>query len=152
TVEVATSASEADVLRLAASLEQGSEHPLAAAIVAGAADRGVALGKAEGFRSITGQGVTGQVGGRDVALGNAPLFESLGIDLRPLGARADALRKDGQTVMFVAVDGRAAGLVGVADPVRASTPDAIARLKDEGLRLVMLTGDSRTTAEAVAKK
>jgi Cu+-exporting ATPase len=141
----------ADLVRLAASLERGSEHPLAAAIVKGAAERGVALSDAADFASITGKGVTGKVDGRAVALGNRALLEELRIDPGPLAARAEALRGDGQTVMFAAVDGRAAGLLGVADPIKTSTPDAIRTLHAEGVRIVMLTGDSRTTAQAVAR-
>ncbi|MEP7122412.1 MAG: heavy metal translocating P-type ATPase [Byssovorax sp.] len=140
-----------EILRLAASLERGSEHPLASAIVAGAEARGLALSAAEGFRSITGKGVTGTVTGHKVALGNARLFEELGIAPGDLAARAETLRLEGQTVMLVAVDGAAAGLLGVADPIRESTAEAIGLLRAEGLRLIMLTGDSRTTAEAVAK-
>ncbi|HVE87066.1 MAG TPA: heavy metal translocating P-type ATPase [Myxococcales bacterium] len=143
---------EGELLRLAAALERGSEHPLAAAIVAGARERGAPVGDAgvTGFTSVTGQGVRGVVGGRAVALGNMRLLE--GVPLGALPEQAEALRLDGQTAMFVAVDGQPAGLLGVADPVKASTPEAIRLLHDEGVRLVMLTGDSRTTAEAVARK
>src|SRR2546426_2875810 len=144
--------SEAEVLRLAASLERGSEHPLAAAIVAGAETRGLALDAAQAFRSITGKGVAGTVGGRRVALGNEKLLEELRIAAAGLAERADALRREGQTVMFVAVDGAAAGLVGVADPIKASTAEALELLRHAGVRIVMLTGDNRTTAEAVARK
>ena len=140
-----------DILVLAASLERGSEHPLASAIVAGAEARKLVLSPAEGFQSITGKGVVGTVGGRKVALGNAKLFEELSIPPQDLVERAEKLRLEGQTVMLVAVDGKAAGLLGVADPIRESTPEAIRLLRAEGLRLIMLTGDSRTTAEAVAK-
>lgn len=143
---------EATLLRLAATLERGSEHPLAAAIVKGAEDRGVALSKADTFDSITGKGVTGRVDGRAVGLGNRALMESLGVDATRLAERAESLRADGQTVMFVAVDGRPAGLIGVADPIKESTPEAIQALHAEGIRIVMMTGDSRTTAQAVAKK
>jgi Cu+-exporting ATPase len=143
---------ENEILRLGASLEQGSEHPLASAIVAGARERGQEPTAAQGFRSITGKGVVGTVGGRTVALGNLALFEELGIAPGDLPGRAEQGRLEGQTVMLVAVDGRAAGLIGVADPVRASTGEAIRLLREEGIRLVMLTGDSRTTAEAVAKQ
>jgi Cu+-exporting ATPase len=142
---------EATLLRLAAGLERGSEHPLAAAIVAGAVERGVEPGSARDFRSVTGKGVTGTVDGRAVVLGNAALLAELGIDPGDLRERAEAGRREGQTVMLVAVDGRAAGLLGVADPVKASTPEALRALRDEGIRIVMLTGDSRTTAEAVAR-
>ncbi len=144
--------SEHDLLRFAASLERGSEHPLAAAIVDGASERQVTLTGADGFESVTGKGVTGTVDGRSVALGNQRLMNDLGITLGPLVEQAEAMRADGQTVMFVAVDGRLAGLVGVADPIKDSTPQAIERLHAEGLRITMLTGDSRTTAEAVAAK
>jgi Cu+-exporting ATPase len=143
---------ETELLRLAASLERGSEHPLAAAIVKGAEARSIRLAQAEAFESVTGKGVKGRVDGRSVALGNRALLESLGVDPGGLADRAEALRADAQTVMFVAVDGRPAGLVGVADPIKERTPEAIATLHREGVRLVMLTGDSRTTAAAVAGK
>ncbi|MFZ2302246.1 MAG: copper-translocating P-type ATPase [Gallionella sp.] len=143
---------EDEVLRLGASLERASEHPLAAAIVGGAQEKGLALAAVGDFRSHTGKGVTGTVEGRAVALGNLKLFEELRIAADELPARAEALRGDGQTVMLLAVDGRAAGLIGVADPVKASTPDAIRALHEEGVRVIMLTGDNRITAEAVAKK
>jgi len=143
---------ESELLRLAASIERGSEHPLAAAIVRGAKDRGIALEEAGDFQSVTGKGVKGRVGGRDVALGNRALLESLGVDPGPMSGRSEELRGDGQTVMFVAVDGRMAGILGVADPIKESTPDAIRSLHAEGIRIVMLTGDSQTTAEAVAGK
>jgi len=143
---------EATLLRLVATLERGSEHPLAAAIVKGAEERGVEVAEAKDFDSVTGKGVTGSVDGRDVALGNRALMESLGIDPSHLVERAEELRAEGQTVMFVAVDGKAAGLVGVADPIKESTPEAIRMLHEEGLRIVMMTGDSETTARAVAKK
>jgi len=143
---------EGQVLRLAASLERGSEHPLAAAIVDGATKRGIKLADATDFRSISGQGVTGLVDGHRVALGNEALLNPLGIDHGRLDARADWMRRDGQTVMFAAVDGRSAGLIGVSDPVKDTTPEALAMLRAEGIRVVMLTGDSGQTAEAVAKK
>ncbi len=143
---------EADLLRLAATLERASEHPLAAAIVEGAEARGVTLGQTAGFESLTGLGVVGQVEGRQVALGNAALMAQRGVAFGPLVEAAEAGRRDGQTVMFVAVDDAPAGLVAVADPVKETTPEAIARLHADGLRLVMLTGDSRTTAEAVARR
>jgi len=143
---------EADLLRLAATLERGSEHPLAAAIVRGAEERGVRAGRAEGFESLTGRGVRGRVEGRDVALGNRALLHDLAIDPGDLADRAEELRRDGQTVMFVALDGVAVGLLGVADPIKESTPDAIRELQADGVRLVMLTGDSGTTARAVAAK
>jgi len=143
---------EPDVLRLGASLERGSEHPLAAAIVRGAEDRGVALSPAEDFVSRTGKGVTGTVEGRAVALGNMRLLEELAIDPGGLRPAAEMAREAGQTVMFVAVDGRVAGLIGVADPVKESTPEAIRALHEAGILIVMLTGDSRTTATAVAQR
>jgi len=142
----------ADLLRLAASLERNSEHPLATAIVKGAEARSLSLSNAEGFTSVTGKGITGRVDGRLVALGNSALLESLDIDPAGLVERAEQLRVDAQTVMFVAVDDKAAGLVGVADPIKASTPEAIQTLHHEGVRLVMLTGDSPTTARTVADK
>jgi P-type Cu+ transporter len=143
---------EDELLRLAASLERGSEHPLAAAIVAGARQRNVLLSEAEDFQSITGKGVTGKVDRRQVALGNSKLIEQLKIEAGKLSARAEALRKAGETVMFVGLDGRLAGLLSVADPIKASTAEAIRALHEDGIRIVMLTGDNRTTAEAVAHK
>jgi Cu+-exporting ATPase len=143
---------ENELLRLAATLEKASEHPLAAAIVGGAEQRGMELSKVESFDSVTGKGVRGKVDGQLVALGNRALLDELQIDAGDLLAKAEELRADGQTVMFVAVDGEVAGLLGVADPIKASTPEAIGQLHEEGIRIVMLTGDSRTTAEAVAKK
>jgi len=137
---------------LAATLEKGSEHPLASAIVNGAAVRNLQLGTVEGFESITGKGVVGDVDSQRVSLGNLRLFESLDIDIGALASRAEELRADGQTVMFVAVDGKAAGLVSVSDPIKETTPAAIEALHREGVRLVMLTGDSETTAQAVAAK
>ncbi len=141
---------EQDLLHFAASIERGSEHPLAAAIVAGAAERGVTLANVEGFESVTGKGVKGQVDSRSVALGNHGLMEQLKVETAALDQRAEELRRDGQTIMFVAVDGNPAGLVGVADPVKSSTPEAVRLLRDDGVQIVMLTGDSRTTAAAVA--
>ncbi|MGH6898634.1 MAG: heavy metal translocating P-type ATPase [Geminicoccaceae bacterium] len=143
---------EGELLRLAASIERASEHPLAAAIVAAAQDRGLQLAEASAFDSITGKGVRGQVDGRAVALGNQRLLQSLNVDPGALAERAEQRRAEGETVMFVVVDGEPAGLVGVADPIKASTPGALAALREEGLRIVMLTGDNRTTAEAVAQK
>ena len=144
---------EADeVLRLGASLERASEHPLAAAIVNGAQEKGITLTAVSEFRSFTGKGVAGTVEGRAVALGNLKLFEELAIEPGELPSRAETLRGDGQTVMLLAIDGKAAGLIGVADPVKASTPDAIRALHEEGVQVIMLTGDNRVTAEAVAKK
>ena len=143
---------EEEVLRLAAGLELGSEHPLAAAIVTGARERGVAVPNASEFESHTGKGVTGNVEGRAVALGNVALMEDRGVDTRSLVPDADTLRGDGATVMFVAIDGRTAGLVAVADPIKESTPEAIDMLHREGLRIVMLTGDNLVTAQAVARR
>jgi len=143
---------ETDLLRVSASLERGSEHPLAAAIVRGAEARGLSLVPAEAFDAVPGKGLRGTVQGRQVVLGNQAFLEELGIGLATLAARAQALREDGQTVMFVAIDGRLAGALGVADPVKASTPDALRLLREDGVWLVMLTGDSRTTAEAVARR
>ncbi|HEU0233583.1 MAG TPA: copper-translocating P-type ATPase, partial [Gallionella sp.] len=143
---------EGEVLRLGASLERASEHPLAAAIVNGAQEKGVALATASDFRSFTGKGVTGTVEGRAVALGNLKLFEELQIDAGDLPMRAEVLRSDGQTVMLLAIAGKAAGLIGVSDPVKASTPDAIRDLHEEGVQVIMLTGDNRITAEVVARK
>jgi Cu+-exporting ATPase len=141
-----------EVLRRAASLERGSEHPLAAAIVQGAEDRGVKLSPAEAFESLTGRGVRGRVDGADVALGNQTLLSELKIDPGALAARAETLRVDGQTVMFVAIENKIAGLLSVADPIKPTSADAIRRLQQDGIRVVMLTGDSRTTAQAVAAK
>ena len=141
-----------EFLRLAATVERGSEHPLAAAIAEGAASRGVTLGDAERFQSVTGKGVVGRVDGHDVVLGNRRLMEEAGIDPGTLFERAEALRREGQTVMFVGIDGRAAGLIGVADPIKSTTPEAVAMLRSAGLHIVMVTGDSRGTAEAVARK
>ena len=142
---------EAEVLRFAASLERGSEHPLAAAIVQGALERGVALTSAHEFESITGKGVRGIVGRTPVSLGNRALMGDLGISLGEMMDRAERMRADGQTVMFVAADGRLVGIIGVADPIKKTTREAIEALAAEGIRIVMLSGDSRTTAEAVAR-
>jgi Cu+-exporting ATPase len=147
----ADSLSEGEVLALASGLERGSEHPLAAAILAGAAERGAAPAGVEEFRSLTGRGVAGRVGARRVALGNARLLEELGVQPGPLGARAEGLRGEGQTVMFLVAGEAVAGIVGVADPIKPSTSEAIRGLQSEGLRVVMLTGDSAVTAKAVAR-
>ena len=144
--------SEAEVLRLAGSLERGSEHPLAAAIVSAAGERKLQLSEARDFRSVTGKGITGYVEGRSVAFGSLSLLEELKIDTLGLRQKAEDLGKDGQTVMFIAVDGKATGLVSVTDPIKESTAEAISRLRREGLRIVMLTGDGQTTAQAVAGK
>ncbi|HET6891641.1 MAG TPA: heavy metal translocating P-type ATPase, partial [Pyrinomonadaceae bacterium] len=139
-VVVAGEIDERELLRLSASLERGSEHPLAGAIVAGAQERGIDLPNAGTFNSITGKGVTGRLAGCDVSLGNQSLLEDLGIDVGELGAKAEELRSDGQTVMFVSVDGKVAGLLGVADPIKQTTPQAIQELHSQNIRLVMLTG------------
>jgi P-type Cu+ transporter len=152
TVEPAGGFEPQALLRLAATLERGSEHPLASAIVKGAEERGIALGSAEEFESITGHGVRGRVDGSQVVLGNRKLVDDLRLDSGALANRAEALRADGQTVMFVVVDSKVAGLLGVADPIKQSTPEALDQLHKDGIRIVMLTGDSRTTAEAVARK
>jgi Cu+-exporting ATPase len=152
TVAPAAESNEHDLLRFAASLERGSEHPLAEAIAAGAQERGVELVKAESFESITGKGIKGKVDGHSVSLGNRALLEELGIDPGEIVARAEEFRADGQTVVFVTVDGKAAGLLGIADPIKESTPEAIKQLHEQGIEIVMLTGDSRTTAQAVASK
>ncbi|MBO6784145.1 MAG: HAD-IC family P-type ATPase, partial [Alphaproteobacteria bacterium] len=131
---------------------RGSEHPLAAAIVAAAEAENLELTEASDFEAVTGKGVRGTVSGRAVALGNARLLADLGVDTGDWPARADALRAEGETVMLVAVDGAMAGIVGVADPVKATTPEALRALAEEGVRVVMLTGDNRTTAEAVARR
>jgi P-type Cu+ transporter len=140
------------LLSLAASLERGSEHPLAAAIVNGAQAKNIPLIPVEEFESITGRGVKGHVEGVTVALGNQKLLQETGLEPGELLARAEAMRREGQTVMFVVVEGKVAGLIGVADPIKQTTPEAIQRLHEDGIRVVMLTGDSRTTAEAVAGK
>ncbi len=144
--------SENQLLALAAGLERGSEHPLAAAIVAGAADLGVSIPDAEGFESVTGKGVKGAVTGHAVGLGNRKLMVELGVAVDSFAEQAESMRADGETVMFVSADGRLTGLLGVADPIKDTTPDAVRGLHDEGIRIVMLTGDSRTTAEAVANR
>src|SRR5438445_121564 len=152
TAEPAGGLSETELLGLAAGIELGSEHPLAAAIVTGAEGRGLSPARADEFRSVTGKGVVGRIAGRTVALGNRRLMDDLGVALGSLNERAEELRRDGQTVMFVAADGRPAGLVGVADPIKPSTPEALELRRASGLRIVMLTGDSRATAEAVARR
>ena len=141
---------EAELLALAASLERGSEHPLAEAIVDGAASRGASLTDTTDFEATTGKGVAGGVGGRRVALGNAAMMTGIGADVSALAARADALASEGKTAMFVAVDGKAAGIVAVADPIKATTAEAIRALHDSGLRIIMATGDGERTARAVA--
>jgi Cu+-exporting ATPase len=142
---------EQKLLFLAASLERGSEHPLAAAIVAGAEERGISLTSAQNFVSLTGRGVKGSVDGAEVTLGNAKLLEEIGAEAGPLAAKADQMRAEGRTAMFVAANGEAVGILGVSDPVKSTTPEAIEQLHRDGIRVVMLTGDSRATAQAVAK-
>ncbi|MBI4291124.1 MAG: copper-translocating P-type ATPase, partial [Betaproteobacteria bacterium] len=151
-VVAAAGVDENSVLALGASLERASEHPLAAAIVAGAQTRGLELPEAGDFQSVTGKGVTGRVGVHEVAIGNRKLLEEAGIAFGDLAQRAEALRGEGQTVMFVAIDGKPAGLIAVADPVKETTPEAIRQLHEEELQVVMLTGDNQTTAQAVARK
>ncbi|MCF7977817.1 MAG: copper-translocating P-type ATPase [Chromatiaceae bacterium] len=143
---------EDDLLRLAAGLERASEHPLAAAIVAGAEERGLVLADVEDFESVTGKGVSGRVEGRAVAIGTQGYLAGLGVDAATLESQAELQRSRGETVVFVAIDGRAAGLLGIADPIKDSTPEAIRELHAAGLALVMLTGDSKTTAAAVARQ
>ena len=144
---------ENEMLRLAAAVERASEHPLAAAIVRGAEARGIAMNAgAADFASVTGKGATGRVEGRAVAIGNAALMQDAGVDMGDLAARAEKLREQGRTVMFIAVDGRPAGLLGVSDPIKPTTKDAIRSLRDDGIRVVMVTGDNATTARAVAQE
>ncbi|MGX9142305.1 heavy metal translocating P-type ATPase [Mesorhizobium sp. 128a] len=149
-VVAAEGLSENELLTLAAGLEKGSEHPLAEAIVGGAGERGLTLGETSGFEAVTGKGVSGMVSGRRVALGNAAMMADLGIDTA-LSAKAEALQAEGKTAMFVAVDDRLAGIVAVADPVKATTAEAIRALHDRGLRIIMATGDNERTARAIAK-
>ena len=151
-VVTADGVEEKELLRLAASLEQASEHPLAAAIVSGAVERGVRPAAAAGFASHTGRGVAGVVDGHRVVVGNRSLLDEMGVAPGPLASRAEALRGEGHGVMFVAVDGRVAGLLGVTDPLKPSTPEALRLLRDDGVHIVMVTGDGRATAEAVARK
>ncbi len=151
-VHTANGMTEEDVLRLAAGLERGSEHPLAAAIITGAQARGIQQATATDFQSLTGRGIRGTIDGSAVALGNQQLLDDLAIDAADALSDAEELRRDGQTVMFLAVDGRIMGLLGVADPIKESTPEALRTLEQDGVQVVMLTGDNRTTALAVAKK
>jgi Cu+-exporting ATPase len=144
--------SEDGLLRLTASLERGSEHPLAAAIVAAAQARGLTLAEAQDFSAPAGKGAAGTVEGRRIAAGNRAMMEEAGIDVTALEAEADALRQDGATALFLAVDGRAAGVIAIADPVKPAAPAAVAALRKAGVRIVMLTGDNRTTAQAVARR
>jgi Cu+-exporting ATPase len=143
---------EETLLKFAASLERESEHPLASAIVRAAADRSLALAAVQGFESVSGKGVTGTIDGRKVALGNRALMQAAGIDVSALEAAADALRRDGATAIFAGLDGKAGGVIAVADPIKATTPDAVRTLKEAGVRVVMLTGDNRATAQAVGRK
>lgn len=143
---------ESMLLKLAASLERGSEHPLAEAIVRGAEERGLSLDPVAEFESVTGKGVTGKVAGHVVAIGNQKLLADIGVELTGIEEIAETRRTDGETVMYVAIDGAAGGIIGVADPIKETTRDAIEALHDQGLKIVMLTGDSRTTADAVARK
>jgi P-type Cu+ transporter len=149
---VASEVDENEMLRLAASVEMASEHPLAAAIIAGAEARGIAARPARHFESVTGKGVVGVVDGLHVQLGNRALLEEMHLDPGELGLLAEELRRDGQTVMFVVSERKVAGLIGIVDPIKETAREAIEMLHREGLRIVMLTGDSRTTAEAVARK
>ena len=149
-VRPAPGRTEAEILALAASLEQSSEHPLAAAIVAAARERSLALRSATDFASVTGKGVRGTIDGRAVALGNAALMQELKVALGELAAQADALRRDGATALFLALDGAAGGVIAIADPIKPTTAAALQQLRDENIRIVMLTGDNRTTAAAVA--
>jgi P-type Cu+ transporter len=151
TIVTAPDFDETQILRIAAAIERSSEHPLAAAILAAARERGIAPGEASDFHSLTGKGATAIVDGRSAALGNRVLCDEAGIALGPLDARAKSLESDGHTIMFLALDGKLAGLVAAADPVKATTSEAIARLHREKIRIVMLTGDSLTTAEAIAR-
>ena len=143
---------EAQVLRLAASVERGSEHPLAAAIVAAAQERKIELGTVDGFDAPAGKGVIGTVDGQRLALGTATFLKELSIDPAPLGDEAEKLRREGATAVMLAVNGKPAGVIAIADPIKATTPEALKALAAEGIRVVMLTGDNRTTAEAVAKR
>src|SRR5271163_4861728 len=144
--------SEAEILPLAASLEKSSEHPLAAAIVMAAKDRGMATKESTDFASVTGKGVTGKIDGKSVALGNAKLMADLGIKFDDLDRKADGLRSDGATALFLAIDHKPGGVIAIADPIKATTQAALDTLRDDGIRIVMLTGDNKTTAEAVARK
>jgi len=151
-IETIEGFSSTDLLRLVAGLEQGSEHPLASAIVAGARERGLKLSTPQSFESVTGKGVKGRVEGHEVALGNRKLLEDLGIGSDILSGEIESMRLQGQTVMLAAIDGKAAGAIGVADPIKETTYEAVRELHKEGIHIVMLTGDNRTTAQAVAKK
>ena len=151
-IKTAHAADETELLRLTASLERSSEHPLAAAIVRSATERGLALAEPEGFASPVGKGVTGIVDGRKLVIGNRRIISEAGVDTTSLDASADRLRQEGATAIFVAIDGKAAGIIAIADPIKATTPSVISALKEAGIRIVMLTGDNATTAKAVAQK
>ena len=151
-VRPAPGVGEDELLRLAASLERMSEHPLAAAILRAAADRGLPLARVDGFDSVPGKGVTGIIDGRKVALGARPMMQAAQVDIGALEGQADALRREGATAIFAALDGKAAGMIAIADPIKATTAEAVRTLKEAGVRVVMLTGDNRATAEAVARK
>jgi Cu+-exporting ATPase len=151
-VRTAPGIEEAELLRLTASLERASEHPLAAAIVRAAGERGLALAQPESFDSPLGKGIVGSVEGRRLVVGNRLIMTEAGIDTGALAAAAEAMRQDGATAIFVAAEGKAAGVIAIADPVKATTPAAIAALKEAGIRIVMLTGDNATTAHAVARR
>src|SRR5204863_4088183 len=138
--------SESDVLRLAASLERASEHPLATAILKAAADQKIELEEVRGFRAIPGKGLVGAINGRAVAFGNLKLLEGLAVEPGDLRKHAEILRRNGRTIMFLAIDGKAAGLISVADPVKASALDTLRELRNDGIQIVMLTGDNKTTA------
>ena len=151
-IEPAKDFSEDDVLSFAAALEKGSEHPLAAAIASAATERDLALSEPKDFKSFTGKGVVGTVGDQQVVLGTQELLKEHGVEFDHLVSRAEALRKEGQTVVFLAVGNGPAGIIGIADPIKASTPEALQLLRDDGVQIVMLTGDNRLTAEAVARQ
>jgi Cu+-exporting ATPase len=151
-VKAVEGTSEEDLLGYAAGLEKGSEHPLAAAIVSGAEEKGIDLFKAEGFESHTGKGVSGKINGNQVLLGNQRLLEAFDVDTEELEPEAKKLRAEGKTVMLVAVGGKAAGILSVSDPIKETTPEAIKKLHGEGIQIVILTGDNEATAKAVAEK
>jgi Cu+-exporting ATPase len=151
-IKTAPGIAESDLLRLTASLERSSEHPLAAAIVRAANEKGLFLAPSEGFDSPIGKGVTGTVDGRALVIGNQRIMTDAGIDNAPLVSAADDVRADGATAIFIAIDGKAAGIIAIADPIKTSSRAAIAALKDAGIRVVMLTGDNATTAHAVARQ
>jgi Cu+-exporting ATPase len=151
-VVAASEFEENEALRLAASVEKASEHPLASAITAAAQERGLTLSDVSDFDSRTGKGVVGIIKGQRISLGNASFLKELGIDTAPLESEAERLRQDGATAIFLAVDGKVAGVIAIADPIKSSTPEALKSLFEEGIRVVMLTGDNRTTAQAVARR